>query len=419
MSSWKLILGGALVIVGNFVAAPAHADVWTTENQWSAAYEQRFGKFIRELDLKIFEKTTGDWARIPTDCADAAYTLRIIFAYENKLPVAFRTWKGVMKNDMRDFDDIQDPVKRVRKFIARVNESTSTQTLTNDTYPVAIRQNVIRPGVLFLHPQGGSDVPLTYRAGHVYYLQSVFENGLIRYISSTVPAGIRALDPRNGIIFAPMGKDGGYRAWIWPDSSDRPNYSEEQFQLAGWYPKAYRDGEIWSRWSEAIQERIRIREPSPEEGIRAQLENLTVVVNNRAKAVKAGWEFYKSRYQSGQCMSEKDYDAYSTPTRDVKVQVELQYFAAAVRRYVNSMGNAWGYDQESRVAQFNRKVTFEVLPGVKIDVNNLTHAFLTETTLQISEPEHTPEVRWGLKDQGRWVCPHRAKNYVGGDRVQQ
>lgn len=416
LQTWLRSFAGILALAAGL---QARADVWTAQNQWSPAYEQRFGEFIRNLDLELFAKSTGDWGRLATDCADAAYALRIIFAYENRLPVSFRTWQGVMANTSREFDDVQDPVKRVRKFIAKVNHYTNTRTLVNDTYPVAIRPGVIRPGVMFLHPQGNSEVPLTYRAGHVYYLQDVKDNGIIRYISSTVPAAVRALDPRNGIIFTPMDKDGGYRAWVWPDTGVRPNFSEEQFELGDWRPRAYRDGEAWYRWSAAIESRIRARAPTPEERIRAQLENLTVVVQNRAKAVQAGWSFYRKNYNPGQCMNEKDYDAYSTPTRDVKVQVELQNFAQAARGYVNSMGDAWGRDEASRLAQFNRKVLFEVLPGVKVSVTDLNQAFLTETTLHISEPEHAPEVRWGLREQGRWPCPHRAKNYFGGERVRQ
>ncbi|MBX3018025.1 MAG: hypothetical protein KF767_09055 [Bdellovibrionaceae bacterium] len=409
---------GALLLV-MAGAWNARADVWPTENRWSEAYERRFAEFIRNLDLQIFEKTTGDWGRIPTDCADAAYALRIIFAYENRLPVSFRTWNGTMTNATSEFDGEKDPVKRVRRFMAKVNNSTNTRSLVNDTYPVAIRAGVLRPGVMFLHPQGDSETPLTYRAGHVYYLQNVRENGIIRFISSTVPAAIRSLDPRNGIIFTPMERDGGYRAWVWPDSSDRPNYSEEQFQIGEWRPRAYRDGSAWHRWARAVEQRIRSREPTPEEGIRANLENLTIVVQNRAKAVVTGWKFYQENYNPGQCMNERDYSSYSTPTRDVKVQVELQYFRNAAIRYVNSMGNDWGRDEASRMEQFNRKVEFEVLPGVKANVNDLNRAFLTETTLHISEPEHAPEVRWGLREQGRWPCPQRAKNYVGGERAGQ
>ncbi len=413
------LIAAALTFAGVSVTLSAHAQVWQVTNRWSPSFEVKFGNFIRNLDLNLLATNTGPWAKIPTDCADAAYTLRIIFAFENKLPVSFRSWKGRLSQDMQDLNDIQDPIKRVRKFIARVNSFTNTRTLVTDTYPLAINRESIRPGVMFLHPQGDASVPLTYRAGHVYYLQFVGENGIIRYVSSTVPADIRPLDPRNGIIFSPMETDGGYRAWVWPDDASRIGYSNEQFEIGDWRAKSYRDSRAWYEWQREIAARVRTREPTPEEQIRAQLENLTVVIENRAKAVRAGWNFYQKNYQPGQCMSEKDYENYSTPTRDVKVQLELQHFEVAAQRYVDSMGNAWGRDQRSRLNQFFRKVSFEVLPGVKVDINNLNQAFLTETTLIISEPEHSPEVRWGLKEQGRWPCPHRAKAYVGGERIQQ
>lgn len=397
----------------------AQAQVWTATNRWNEQFERKFSEYVRTLDLQMFTKTSGPWARIPTDCADAVYTLRTIFAYENRLPVSYTTWKGKMTNQMTDFDDIQDPVKRVRKFIAQVNYYTNTSSLVNDTYPIAIRRGVVRPGTLFLHPQGNSSVPLTYRAGHVYYLQAVPENGIIRYISSTVPAAVRNLDPRNGIIFAPMGTDGGYRTWIWPDSSERPNQSNMQFQIGDWRAKSYRDNQIWYTWQEAVISRVAARPASSEERVRAELENLTVVVRNRVAAVAAGWKHYQSKYGAGQCMSENDYSNYSTPTRDVKVQVELQNFELAAEAYVNSQGNSWGGNSSQRLEQFYRKIQFEVMPGVTANVIDLKRAFLTNTALLISEPEHHPEVRWGLRAQGRWPCPHRAKAYVGGDQISQ
>lgn len=406
-----------LAVVG--ATATARAAVWQTVRQWTQADEDRFSAFIATLPLNYFTKGTHPFTGIPTDCADAAYTLRTIFASQNGLPVAYSASNGLLTNESTAFDDIADPVKRIRKFIAKVNYETNTLTLAKDTYPIAIRRGVVRPGTMFLHPQGSSQVPLTYRPGHVYYIQTVRDNGIIRYISSTVPTAVRDLNPRNGIIFAPMGKDGGYRAWKWPNTTERPNQSEEQFKMGGWREKSYRDYSVWTDWQAAIVGRLQKRQPTPKEAVDAEWENLENIVNGRIKAVNDGWSYYRKNYASGQCMNDEDYDAYSTSTRDVKVQVELQNFEDAAKKFVYSQPAGFFTSYEKNLQDYYRKFTFTVAPGLVIDINTLRDAFLTEKTLAISEPEHAPDIRWGLKPAGRWVCPQRAKNYHGGERAGQ
>lgn len=394
-----------------FGASSAHAAVWETRNRWSLEYEARFGQFIRDIDLEIFRRPGSPWAGIPTDCADLAYTLRIIFAAQEGLPVRFQGGKGPLSNEINDFDSISDPVKRVRKFIAHVNYYTSTFSLTNDTYPIAINRQSLHPGTLFLHPMGSQQVPLTYRPGHAYYIQDVAENGIIRYLSSTVPAKVRGLDVRNGILFAPMEQTGGYRAWIWPDSNQRPFLSGEQFEMGGWRPKSYRDYNLWGAWQEAIIARISSRPATAQEQFNAQYENILGLVKNRVLAVNEGWKVYLQKYSPGQCMSAKDYDSYSTPTRDQKLQSELQDFEIATSYYAAALGTT--------PEEVYSRIRFQVIRGKVIDLNQIRRALLTDTALVISEPEHSPEVRWGLEEQGRWPCPERAKSYVGHERLSE
>ncbi len=388
----------------------AEASVWKTENRWSEAWENKFAEFIANVDTNIFNSTGKRWSGIRTDCAGAAYKLRIIFAFENKLPVSFNTWDGVMSNKSTAFDRTSDPVERVRKFMSAVDSETSTVTMLRDTYPIAIRRGVIKPGVMFLHPQDDS-LPITYRAGHVLYVRKVENNGNIKYMASTVPSAVRTLDVRNGIQFAPMSEDGGFRAWNWPDSDERPYKSYEQFELGGWIPHYYKDGRIAQSWQKAIAERIATERLSASDDFQNKYENLAGVIAARVTAVNKGWKFYRQNYSSGSCMSEKDYDNFSTPTRDVKIQREIENFVAAARKYAERSGNSY--------KQLMASARFEVMPGVVIDANQLYQLFFSELVLAVSEPEHSPEVRWGLQLQGRWPCPHRAKQYVGGHLVQQ
>lgn len=411
MKRLMICLFGSLI----FGAASADAAVWTTKRAWTDQDEVRFGEFIRTLPLNYLDKGTHPFANIPTDCADAAYALRIVFSFQNGLPFEATLFDGKITNESARFDDVADEVQRVRKFIQLVRNGTNTRSLIEDSYPIAIRRGVVRPGTMFLHPQGSSKVPLTYRAGHVYYIQSVGQNGIIRYVSSTVPAAVRSLNARNGIVFAPMTEEGGYRAWKRPGAKAQANESLEQFRLGGWKANSYRDGSLWTRWQDAIVARLAVRAATPEEDLAAKRENLEGVVRERIKVVREGWAFYRKNYAAGQCMSARDYDAHSTPTRDVKVQIELQDFEAAANRFVDSRFN---WSRASALRKVYAQSQFEVMPGLTIDVAQLKIAFLSDRVLAVSEPEHAPEVRWGLAEQGKWPCPDRRKAYHGHDTVR-
>jgi hypothetical protein len=261
---------------------------------------------------------------------------------------------------------------------------------------------------MFLHPEGHSKVPLTYRAGHVYYLKNVLANGMIRLISSTVPEMVRDLQPRVDIVFAPFGKDGGYRAWKRLGSDEHPGQSEMQFTLARWAPKGYRNGSLWQRWHDAVRARLALRRATGKEEFEAALENVKGYIQERIHVVQASWRVYQRRYRGQGCMRAGDYDSYSTSTRDVKIQSELEILQRAAAGYVGEEGVSGIFEQ----------YRFQVTPEHSADLNQLWNAFETETVLSISEPEHSPEVRWGIAGQGRWPCPDRAKNYVGGELIQ-
>jgi hypothetical protein len=385
----------------------AKAEVWPTSRGWSAAAETSFGNWIANVPNNIFTNPSSPYAGISTDCADAAYALRIIYAYENNLPVAF-SGPG-LSNSSSAFDATPAGIPRLKKFINHVSANTSTMSLARDTYPIAINRRSLRAGTLFLHSASGANVPITYRAGHVYYIQGVHENGMIQFTSSTVPAMVRDLQPRIDIVFAPFEKSGGYRAWRAPGMGT-PGLSEEQFGLADWRPNAYRDGDLWQAWTNAVRERLSLRPASSDEELGAAIQNVSGYIKERVKLVQKSWSLYRSRYGGQGCMRPNDYDDYSTPTRDVKIQSELEALrAAAVRAY-----------GERGVRAFFARYKFQVLPeGTQVDLNQIWNTFETETVLAVSEPEHSPAVRWGLERQDRWPCPHRAKQYVGGENAGQ
>lgn len=133
----------------------AQAAVWSSQNVWSQAQEDRYSLWVVEnFKADIFSNPKNPWYGISTDCADAVYAARIIFAYENSLPVAFtniENMKRSLTNSMTNWDRLPEK-DRVRKFIQLVSDLTSTQTLGHDTVPVAIQREFVRPGAIFLNP---------------------------------------------------------------------------------------------------------------------------------------------------------------------------------------------------------------------------------------------------------------------------
>lgn len=393
----KLIVSVILL----FLSPSLHAAVWEETHAWSDADEERFARFIAQVPLDVFNSASSRWRGIATDCADAAYTLRVIFAAENGLPVDFANDGGKnLSNQNSDFDSIPAGDARLRKFIGLVNQYTNTRTIVRDTYPVQITRRYVRPGALFVHPDGGPNVHITYRPGHVYYLRDLGENGLITYVSSTVPVAVRDLNLQFGIVFAPFYQTSGYRAWRWPKTSARPGYSEEQFSFAGWRPLAFEDDALAVRWQQAVTARLASRAMTADERISAAARNVISGLKDRAFTVRRGWQLYLSKYHGEGCMTSADYDAYSTPTRDVKLQYELDELEAL---------------PGGRAAESHYRT--EISPGRSVTIAQVRDAFLTDKALAISEPEHDPNVRWGFADQGTWPCPSRARQYHGGERL--
>ena len=412
-----LSLFGLLISLQLF-APSAKADVWIATKTWDDTADAQFSAWIKQLPMDIFSRKDSPYYGIATDCAEAVYTLRTIFAYENSLPVNFvNPARANLANTNSDFDSTPAGLPRLKRFVSLLKSKTNTATLTADTYPIEINRTYLKAGAVFLHPQSGSSVPITYRSGHVYYIQDVFENGMVSYFSSTVPAMVRDLQTRIDIDFAPMNTDGGYRAWKHPGASPpEPGLSREQFSFANWHPNAYGDGDLWDAWQHVIRQRLALRDASPTEELKANLQNVAGYMKERNHLIQMSWSVYQHKYHGQSCMSDADYEDYATPTRDVKIQSELQSLQDAARIYLRAEGQDSG---SQGLSDLFSKYTFEVMPGVRMDLNQLWTTFETTTVLSISEPEHSPKVRWGLETQPVWPCPNRAKQYRGGDQAGQ
>lgn len=430
----RILVTGALAF-----AATSEAAVWETRAQWSERAESEFAKFINELPLDFFSRPGTPYSDIPTDCADAAYVLRTIFAYERGLPVDYMNWDGKdLSNHTNDFDKYEAGIPRLRRFLNQVRLSTDTGTLLRETYPIAINRASVRPGAMFLHSPRRGEGPKVYASAHVFYVQNVSSSGLVTYISSTVPVAVRNLNARNGYVFTPFNENSGYRAWKWPGTMNqaletRLNGSEEQFRLGNWrtfseLPMGSDGGRSALQrqmqvWTAAVRERIKGsgsgRAINPTEELNAVIGNILGGVNDRIKIVQDGWRAYQRNYGGRGCMNEGDYDNYSTPSRDTRIQHELMYLEPAATRYVRSKGAT---NVKTALRRLYAQYRFEVMPGVYADLNQITEAFMTTKAISISEPEHPPLARWGLTGtmvKSQWACPQRASQYYGAERIDR
>lgn len=406
-----------------------HAAVWKTENRWSREFEAKFAEYIKKTPLDVFSNPKSEAYGISTDCADAAYTLRVLFAYQEKLPVKFLN-RDRLSNESTEFDNISNEKDRLMKFIRRVNVDTDTATVALDSYTIQINRQFVQPGAMFLNvAPRGKNIPVQFNVGHVYYLQEVRSNGQIKYISSTVPQAVRELGARVGIEFAPQDDRGGYRVWKWPDSDERPGASDMQFKIANWHENSFRDRDssLWTNWQEAVQARIRTRLINNQEKFQASRDNLTSALRERARSVDQAWSTYQRRFgQSKACLSAGEYDMFSTPTRDEKIQYEMVRFEDAAKDYLNedfSLMKKGGFFSdnsiETRLGRLYDSFRIEVVRGNVMNFNQLKNTFFGCKAISISEPEHSPLVRWGIRDireEGGWSCPERKKQYRGHEQ---
>ena len=218
-----------------FTSFYSEASVWTSKNKWSNDWEKKYSDWV-ENKVKTTIFTTGRWKDIETDCADAIYIARAIFAYENSLPFEFRNpnkYGSRFTNKITQFNKFTKKEDlRFRRFITWMNRLLSTYTLPYDTYSPEISKGSVNPGDSFL-----------LHHNHVYLIKSIDAFGITKLLSSTVPSKVRTLDLE---FLVPEVDDetmitglSGFRAWRWPNQlfwsknklRRKKLYSDTQYNL--------------------------------------------------------------------------------------------------------------------------------------------------------------------------------------------
>jgi hypothetical protein len=296
---------------------------------------------------------------------------------------------------------------RVRKFMEYVGDMTSTKSLRQDTYPIALAD--IKPGDLYVAP-----------GVHSYQIVNVTDAGIAEVQASTTPKSARYLLRTPSFPFyVPEDKSymDGYRRFKQPQNiklaqSQQPGYSTEQFDLA-------RDLNFdYVAFTDVISRKLGKRAEKPDEKTLRLLLALCMYANDRSVYVyDALWYLQKVRREGRQCMNAKEYDDHSTPGRDKR----LTMFFDSVRHHLDRIGR---FDPSSVPARWAKAVfSRDKPPKSEMDLLNKfcmvqmtlgEEYYMTlrdlrknvEDKLLVSDPHAPLEYRWGLvKTPYQPTCP--------------
>jgi hypothetical protein len=415
-----------LAMLIGLLSLPVAAAIWETKQQWNDQWEDRFSDWVRKSYGKHFF-TKGKYANIPHDCADSTYYARLIFAYENKLPFLikdprypnrekiiaehrkvyeenygkspFATINEMISNDMKFYDDLPE-AERLRRFMKFVGDVVGTNSLMEDTYPIKVDRKWFRPGVVAALPRiesklnplffgdGNSDDAIV-SAGHAQIVTDVDQFGVIHYLKSTVPAKIQDFQHTTLNSFVPGPKGGSFRYWRQPQhygkpESALPGYGIDQYDFKGVF-------------EDAVRERLALQQEEKGTRLKRLAGEVCQQVKDRVSVVEEAWQ-YKQKIGS-RCMDFKEFDSYSTPSRDTKIEKALGYL-------IHSAGggaSAKGKDL-SQVAEYLEQAcgSIEYLPGKKITAARFAERLMAGKVS--SDPNQNPAVRWGDKDSEDLGC---------------
>lgn len=313
------MLRGLLILFVFVTGLQAKAAVWEDVNDWSPSWEQRYSEWVRNnWNIEFFARRTlpngqnNPYYGLQVDCADTVYSMRIVFAYENGLPFVMQDPSAsgkTISNKMSRWDR-ENRSERIRFFLRYIHGIASTRSLPNDTYPVRLDRNNVRPGGLILTVK---------KNHHSWTIKDILSIGVPYLVYNSVVGAHSSLTiqerqswPNPGWVFegdqTPAG-NAGIRYWrpaaylnrpVW----ETPGYSEEQYNIP------------LKKWVRFAQDRLAIRK----EGDSAMIERLTNTVCVAAKArvdsVQEGLDYLAKK---SSCMDYATYDNYSTPNRDQRL----------------------------------------------------------------------------------------------------
>ena len=355
-------------------------QVWEVgDRRWSIEEERKFEKWVEETITEDFFISH----KIPTDCADAVYAIRWIYARIHHLPAAATTIDGRLighwSTDWRHLPTHSEwhQDKRFRAALFYLFPRTWTGTLPSDTYPVRISPDSVTPGTLFLETES-----------HTGIISRVITDGshahpLLTW-ESALPVKIQKLSMKyffsgrperragSGIVKFrwPVFENGG---WNYLPAKEHPFYSEEQ------YTSSFRQG--YADFVEAVARRIDPKNYEPKEKIQKVMETLTHFLRERAPVVLKGYQ----QCRNGNCPeASEEWELHSTSGRDGMIISLMDHLSQII-----------GSDR------FEQEKAKKMMEAISIDISrsqsvSLYHAYQNHLWFS-PHPGDSLEARWGLK----------------------
>ncbi len=348
------------------------------DRRWTAEEEYRFAKWVEE-------KITEDFFiryRIPTDCADAVYAIRWIYARINHLPAAATTKEGKLighwSTEWKHLPTYPewDQDERFRAALLYLLPKTWTGTLPLDTYPVRISPDSITPGTLFLMTES-----------HTGVISKVFLDGSsahpLQTWESALPVKVQKLSSKYFFMGKPQLKNGsGLVKFRWPVSEngewkylpvkEHPFYSEEQYNSS--FCNGYAD------FVEAVARRIDPANYAPMEKMGKVMGTITRLLRERVPIALEGYQ----QCLNGDCPEGSElWEIHNTEGRDATILLLMDHLAQVI---------------ESN--HVDREVAKRMMEAIPIEISEnrsvtFYHVFQSYPWLS-SQPEDSIEARWGL-----------------------
>jgi len=367
--------------------------LWTAIEEWSPRWEQEYGRWVAKNLTPHFMVDYN----LKTDCADAAYTLRWIFAYINKLPMASRLGgsRQLFTNESMQEEWLKLPTdpdwkknQRFKKALEYVLKNTYTHTLMDDSYPVGVSADELTPGTHHL--------ALRESSGHTMIVYKVNDpDGLpLTMLYSNLPVIVRDLIQtffQEGQ--SPTLNDSGFYKIRWAQKNEKgwrlipakaiPGYSEDQFNLKPEPNQPY----FWALYRKINPDFSLVKM------VQMAMKEIIERLQDRIKLVEDGYQYCLHADCSPGSAGDED---WSTPSRDRRLLM-LERTLRDGMTYLSDYDSK-AYLEQILLIQKQVKETTFFIEGKNHSLEQLAVAMLyrfiqSDARLPIAE-------RWGVNTVG-------------------
>ncbi len=317
-----------ILFISLFLSIITQASVWVDTKSWSIEEENKYQAWVKSsLKKDIFSNPQSKYYDIKTDCADAIYALRAIYAFENSLPFQFKDPTKFLGNDLitnrsSSFDKTIDPVKRLKKFLHFWFPHLGTTTLRlHDSLPVL--PSSLKAGNFFVAPTTQTDSNgEPYK--HAHLIKNLSNKGYYHLLSSTVPAAVRSLKLIKGF---PKSKNilengWGFKRFLWKEDY-KHNISQKNLTSVN---SSQYENYIKEYTNEVFKNFIITKEPF-EELIDRKFENICELLEQRIQEINRIAKLLESNprkyLDKNSCIKKDAYGVFSTPSRDKDIYKEI------------------------------------------------------------------------------------------------